>query len=482
MRLSIRDVQQYVLDMEFRMPFHFANTTVTGLPHMFLAVELELEPDGETHTGVAAEGLSPAWFVKDPDVSYDEGLDWMFEVIDHACEIGRDVEADTVFEFWHQLFQEQEAWAEDEPYPPLLWSFGASMVERAVVDAFCRGTGTRFVDAVHENDLGIELDAIYDELSGYEPSDLLPEEPLESATLRHTVGFTDPLTDEDIEPDERLDDGLPQSLTEYIRTQDLRHFKLKLSGDEERDATRLKAIRAVLEEECDAGYAFTVDANEQYGTASEFKRQWETLREDPELATFFEHLMYVEQPLARDEALGGDTTDVFAGWSDGPPVIIDESDGRIRDFGRALDCGYEGTSHKNCKGVFRGLVNACLAEHRRREDPSGEYTVSGEDLTVVGPVCLPADLAVMATIGAESIERNGHHYFRGVSMLPESLQEALVEKHGDLYEWRDEGYAAVAVEDGEIELGSVVRAPFGYDVDLDFDLFSPVSESEHADR
>jgi hypothetical protein len=33
------------------------------------------------------------------------------------------------------------------------------------------------------------------------------------------------------------------------------------------------------------------------------------------------------------------------------PVIIDESDDRPSSLKRALDCGYAGTSHKNCEGV-----------------------------------------------------------------------------------------------------------------------------------
>src|SRR5919202_1549630 len=88
-------------------------------------------------------------------------------------------------------------------------------------------------------------------------------------------------------------------------------------------------------------------------------------------------------------------------------------------------------SHKNCKGVFRGLANACLLAKRRAGDPSRPYVLSGEDLANVGPVALLQDLAATATLRVEHVERNGHHYFRGLSMLPESAQRQVLGGHGD---------------------------------------------------
>ncbi|WP_435320867.1 enolase C-terminal domain-like protein [Haloarchaeobius sp. TZWSO28] len=471
MAIQLVDHEGYIFDMQLRMPFHFANTTVTAIPHLFLAVDVDVS--GETHRGVAAEGLSPVWFLKDT-VPFDEGVDHMLAVVDHALEVGRDIAADTVFGFWRRLFAEQREWGDGTDHPPLLWSFGASMVERAVIDAYCRATETTFATAIAENTFGIEPGTIYDELDGYEPADLLPAEPLSATAIRHTVGFTDPLVTDDVEATDRLDDGLPQSLVEYVREQGLTHFKIKLSGDADRDADRLERIAAVLDSECDR-YAFTLDANEQYGTAREFREQWERMRERDGIDEFLEHLLYVEQPLSRDDAFGAETASTFAEW-DGPPLIIDESDGDIDSFGRALSCGYIGTSHKGCKGVFRGVVNACLAEHRRRIDPTGGYVVSGEDLTTVGPVGLNQDLAVMGTIGTAHVERNGHHYFRGLSMFPEGVQRRLLASHDDLYRRHEDGFATVDISDGAVDFDSVVAAPFGYGAAFDLSRFESVEE------
>ena len=57
--------------------------------------------------------------------------------------------------------------------------------------------------------------------------------------------------------------------------------------------------------------------------------------------------------------------------------------------------------------------------------------LTAEDLTTVGPVALQEDLAVVATLGIEHVERNGHHYFRGLSMFPRDAVDPVVAHHED---------------------------------------------------
>ena len=88
--------------------------------------------------------------------------------------------------------------------------------------------------------------------------------------------------------------------------------------------------------------------------------------------------------------------------------------------------------------------------------------MSGEDLCNLGPVALLQDLAVVATLGIPHVERNGHHYFRGLSMYPVTRQKEVLAWHSDLYRWHEQDFAALAIREGEIQVGSVVEAPFGY--------------------
>ena len=137
----------------------------------------------------------------------------------------------------------------------------------------------------------------------------------------------------------------------------------------------------------------------------------------------------------------------------------------IGSMAAALAIGYAGTSHKNCIGVFKSVANACLLAQRRA---AGERVVhSGEDLTNLGPVALTQDLAAAAALGITSIERNGHHYFAGLSQFPPALQAHALEHHGDLFVRAAQGWPRVNVRDGRIALGSVNSAAFGLVGDLD---------------
>jgi hypothetical protein len=105
--------------------------------------------------------------------------------------------------------------------------------------------------------------------------------------------------------------------------------------------------------------------------------------------------------------------------------------------------------------------------------------LSAEDLSNVGPVALPQDLAVVATLGIDHVERNGHHYFRGLSMLPRAGVEPLVAAHGDLYRrLPDDGTPAVRIEAGRVSIGSVVAAPFGLAAPFDPTGFQPLGRWE----
>jgi cyclopropane fatty-acyl-phospholipid synthase-like methyltransferase len=58
--------------------------------------------------------------------------------------------------------------------------------------------------------------------------------------------------------------------------------------------------------------------------------------------------------------------------------------------------------------------------------------MSGEDLCNVGPVALLQDLVVQAALGVTSVERNGHHYFKGLSAWPAAVQAHVLKEHGDV--------------------------------------------------
>jgi hypothetical protein len=349
-----------------------------------------------------------------------------------------------------------------------------------MIDAFCRARGLSFAQAVYNNHFGVQLGELHPELADFSPADFLPEQPGHHLVVRHTVGLGDPLAEADIPPEERLDDGLPQSLEACIKTYGLTHFKLKLCGQAGQDVARLKQIAGLIEANGVEDYAFTLDGNEQYQDIGPFKELWHRLTTDAALAPFMSRLLFVEQPLPRDVALSEATQEALLAWKDRPPLIIDESDGEIGSLPAALAGGYAGSSHKNCKGVFKGIANACLVAHRRHIDLAGVYLISAEDLSNIGPVALLQDSTVVATLGISHAERNSYYYFAGLSMFPEAVQAAILARHSDLYHRHPRGFPTLNIQEGKIAIGSLLEAPFGLAVDFEPGIFTPLDEWDVA--
>ena len=465
MPLSVDSISFRTRWMRTRFPFRYGIASMTELPHVFVLLRGSVH--GVACAGLASEGLPPKWFTKDPHTRFEEDLPAMVRVIRHAAELVTGRAHDTVFALWHRLHAEQAAWAGRHDIPPLLAHLGTSLVERAALDAFCRGSGTTFARSVHENRLGVELGAIHPELEGSRPADWLPE-PRAAVVARHTVGLGDLLLSHQIPPEERVDDGLPHALADAAEEYGLTHFKIKLSGSLETDIPRLRAIAEVLAA-ASPRFRFTLDGNEQYGDFATFREHWEACRAEPALQAMFDgRLLFVEQPLHRDAALTDGVGQELASWPEAPPMIIDESDGELDSLRRALDLGYRGTSHKNCKGVIKGLANRCLIEWYRRNRPeAGPWLMSGEDLANVGPVALLNDLAAMAILGIGDVERNGHHYFAGLGMFPRALQAQVCAAHPDLYAMRPEGYASLRIAAGSLSTRSALASPFGHALNLE---------------
>ena len=471
MGILVRTAECFVQNLSARLPFRYGIVTMTRLPH--LVMRLTVEIDGRAHHGFAADHLPPKWFTKNPASAYADDLADMVEVIRQACETARALPAaETVFALWRELYAAQSAWARERGFPALLAGFGTSLVERAVIDAFCRATRQPFAQAVRTGALGVDVGAIHAELAGVACADFLPAQPFRSIIVRHTVGLTDPLTEGDIESGELVRDGLPQTLEAVIRKYGVTHFKIKLCGDIARDCARLLRLAEILPPSA----ACTLDGNENYQAVAPFRALWEELRGDPVIARLLGGLIFVEQPLHRDIALTEATAQELQDWRERPPIIIDESDAELTSLPTALASGYAGTSHKNCKGVFKSFASAALIAHRRRANPRAALHLSAEDLSNIGPIALPQDLAVLATLGIPHAERNGHHYFAGLSQFPPAIQHAAQAAHGDLYEPHPDGFPMPRIRAGRMEIGSVIDAPFGTAFGPDLSAFTPLDE------
>jgi hypothetical protein len=480
MKIKIQDHEIRLINLRTRMPFKYGIATMVSVPHLF--VRLEVEVAGRKTVGISADLLPPKWFTKDPAKPVEKEIDEMLLVIQQALKLSEGLEGADTFEIWQQLYERQLEWGGVNHLPPLLTNFGCSLVERALIEAVCRALNQPFADALRSGQLGMRLDAIHPSLRDMTLADFLPAEPLARLIIRHTVGLSDPLADSDIAEAERLKDGLPQSLAACITTYGLRHFKIKVNGDVERDLDRLERIAALIEQNAPADYAFSLDGNEQFKSIAALRTFWESAEKSQKLHSFLQRLLFVEQPLHRDVALQPGIALEFQQWRDRPPIIIDESDATLESLPVALQLGYAGTSHKNCKGIFKGIANCALLAHEQRTQPQRRLVMSGEDLCNIGPVALLQDLTVMATLGIRSVERNGHHYNAGLSQFPKQIQEQVLFHHSDLYHRSAAGWPTLNIASGTIDITSLHAAPFGVGFIPDVELFGSLTEWRSANE
>lgn len=457
--LQVQQVEYFQLPMKTRLPFRYGIAELTELPHLFVRATVEF--DGQTVQGISADGLTPKWFTKDPETAYeDHDLPQMLNVIQQAGRMATSAGiSGSWFDWWFRTYFSVATWGRSQQVAPLLVSLGFSLHERAVLDAVCRHYQQPLHQLIRSNQLQIDLTAVRPDLTNGDPAAALPASPSEAVIVRHTVGLSDPLTAADMNDVSRPNDSLPLTLEENIQRYGLTHFKIKLSGNSAADVDRLQVIAELCQRTVGSEARFTLDGNENYRNISEFRSQWEILLQNEAVRKFVDQsLLFVEQPIHRDFALEESVRAEVLSWAGAPPLIIDESDCEFSSLPTAMEMGYRGTSHKNCKGIVKSLANAAsIAQHR---SAGREFILSAEDLGNVGPIALLQDLAVVSLLGIKHVERNGHHYFAGLNHLPADLQMQVVDSHEDLYRRQSE-LASLQIHDGRLKLESVNDAPFG---------------------
>lgn len=436
-KVKIKDIRLFERDTVLRMPFRFGAVTLRSAPQMFVKLEIE-DAQGHRSTGYSAEILAPKWFDKNPDLSNEDNFEQLRESVRKACAAYLESSLKTPF----LLFADNYTAQLDVPIDQqLVASFGPALLDRAVVDALCRLECISFYTAIKKNRVGISQHDIAEELDNAGITHFLTElSPSNRIAARHTVGLLDPL-EENPDP---VEDGLPETLAQVAETYGNQYYKLKISGDVEADIDRLCRIVGILNHHR-PDYLVSLDGNEQFTDMGSFLAFYQELRNKPELAQFLQRILFIEQPVARSAALSSEMT-AFAQL---PPVIIDESDCSLDSFPQAMALGYRGVSSKSCKGFYKSLINL----YRCKKAGSG-FFLSGEDLTMQAGIAVQQDLALVNLLGLRHVERNGHHYVKGLASVELNEQKEFMGLHPDLY--RDsEGVVRLDIVDGLLNISSL---------------------------
>jgi L-alanine-DL-glutamate epimerase-like enolase superfamily enzyme len=467
----ILDIQLFERGVVLRLPFRFGVVTLTACPQAFVRVRIRTE-DGTEAEGAAAELLAPKWFDKNLALSNDDNFDQLRDSLRLARQayLGSQ-QSLSAFGHFAAHYRAQIDAAAARQLNPLVACFGPALVDRALLDALCRAHGRSFYSAVQSNLPGIDA-RLTPDLAGFDLDAFLAAmKPAADIALRHTVGLVDAITAADIK--ERVGDGLPETLEEVVAATGCRYFKLKVCGDVEVDIARLTQIAAVIERVPD--YVVTLDGNEQFKDAQSAADFWQRVQATPALQRLAAATLYIEQPLPRATALQSDVRALAAMR----PVLIDESDGTLDAFPEALARGYTGVSSKDCKGIYRSLLNAARCRQLNlRSEAEGRgtpYFMSAEDLTTQAGLAVQQDLALVNLIGLGHVERNGHHYVDGFAGQGAGAAEAqaFLQAQPGLYEAAG-GTVRLKVDYGRLDLASLDAPGFATRAHPDWTTLQPL--------
>jgi hypothetical protein len=467
-KLRLEAVECFERDVKLRLPFRFGVITVTHAIQVVIRASIVLA-DGRSGVGVAAETLAAKWFDKDSAFSDAQNLDQLRQSLALAVAGYRSQGWSTPFGFYAGAYAEQIAAGARLGLVPLVASFGPALLDRAILDAVGRVRKLSFPDMVRSNLAGITATALTPDLGGFDLGKFLAAlQPGRDIAVRHTVGLIDPIVASDQAAGERVGDGLPETLEEVARHYRGRYYKLKVAGKVTADLERLTRIAAVLDREI-GDYQATLDGNEQYDDIEGIAELWQRMSETPALARLVRSTLFIEQPVKRAAALERSV----AALARLKPLIIDESDGELASFPSAQRLGYTGVSSKNCKGLYKSLLNAARVAKLNAEADMPRYFMSGEDLTTLAGVSVQQDLALVSLLGLGHVERNGHHFIDGMSFAPAAEQASFARAHADLYELSG-GRARLAIAAGRLRLGSLACRGHAVAAAVDFAAMRPM--------
>lgn len=354
----------------YRTPMKFGGRVVTEVTLLNVTVVAEAG-DGRRGVGFGSMSVGNAWGWPSAVVSSDDTLAAMIETgREIAAAASRYEGSGHPLEITHELSQQYASVADQaigkrglaERMPRLAQLVVASPLEAAIHDAYGKTLGENSYNLLGPDYANRDLAAyLTDEFAGEYLDRYTLRTPKEKMPLYHLVGALDPLTESDL--GQRLDDGLPETLPEWIDYNGLTHMKIKLNGDDlDWDVARVVAIdRTAAETQARRGvtqWFYSADFNEKCQNVEYVLAFLAKINEQQPAA--FERLQYIEQPTSRD--LRANPENRMHEAAKIKPVVIDEA---LVDFESLLlsrEQGYSGVALKACKGQSEALIMGAAAQ------------------------------------------------------------------------------------------------------------------------
>lgn len=403
-------------DHRYRVPIKFGGVAVDRVTLLNVRAVVATQ-HGKTATGFGSMPLGNVWSFPSKKLGYEQTLGAMKALAEKIAlrteahkEFGHPIDLTWALEpaYFKAADEVSQAQQLADPLPHLATLVVGSAFDAALHDGFgkvhglnCYHTyGPDFVS----HDLGYYLgkDFVGEQLAHY-----VHREPQARMPLYHLVGALDPIEDADIP--QRVNDGLPETLPEWINHDGLTHLKIKLNGDDLRwDVERVLRVNSAAERTQNqrgvTRWFYSLDFNEKCANVAyllEFLRQVKD-----KAPAGFERIQYIEQPTHRD--LKTHRANVMHEASALRPVVIDESLLDLESLHDARAMGYTGAALKACKGQTQSLLMAAAAQKMK-------LFLCVQDLTCPGASLIHSAGLAAHVPGVAAIESNARQYCPGAN-------------------------------------------------------------------
>ena len=409
--IRVEDVAFYYEDFLYRAPIKFGGTALDRVTLVNAECRVRTVA-GRAARGFGSMPLGNVWSFPSRLLSYDATLTAMKALVERIAhllaayrESGHPIDIALALEpaYFQAAVAESQRLGLPEPIPPLCTLVAASAFDAALHDAYGKAHGLNVYSTYGPefltHDLGHYLG---DEFHGETLDRYLRRTPWARMPLYHLIGALDPLDDSEVA--HSLDDGLPETLAQWIATCGLTHLKIKLNGDDlSWDIQRVVNVERVCAEVQQGRgvtrWFYSLDFNERcphVGYLLEFLHRLKEL-----VPAAFERIQYIEQPTARD--LHRDRANVMHEVSRLRPVVIDESLVDLESLRLAREMGYTGAALKACKGQSQSLLMAAAAQKY------GMF-LCVQDLTCPGASLIHSAGLAAHVPGVAAIEANARQY------------------------------------------------------------------------
>jgi L-alanine-DL-glutamate epimerase-like enolase superfamily enzyme len=409
--IRLKNVTTSTKQINYRTPVKFGGRVVEDVVLLDVTVDVETV-DGRQGRGVGSMPMGNVWAWPSSRVSGEATLAAMIRTGERLAELARSYDdAGHPLEITSDMAGQYQSVADavtaeaslDEPMPCLGHLVAASPLEAAVHDAYGKALGENSYNLLGADFVNRDL-AYYltDEFAGEYLDRYTLRQPKPEMPLYHLVGALDPLTEADISTP--VNDGLPETLGQWILADGLTHLKIKLNGDDlQWDVQRVAGVERVAAEfqqkrGCDT-WQYSLDFNEKCADVQYVLDFLSQVREASPSA--LDRVQYIEQPTHRD--LRANPENRMHEAAKIKPVVIDESLVDLESLLLAREQGYSGVALKACKGHSEALLMGAAAQKYR-------LFLCVQDLTCIGRSFLHSASIAARVPTVAAIEGNGRQY------------------------------------------------------------------------